>query len=49
MTAKKKIFKDDEAKKNLFVFSKVLTALRGGNHGGGNGGDDTPPTPLPAQ
>ena len=44
-----KIFKDDEAKKNLFVFSKVLAALRGGNHGGNNGGDNTPPTPPPAQ
>ncbi|MCL5030279.1 MAG: hypothetical protein M1480_14805 [Bacteroidetes bacterium] len=43
-----KIFKDDDAKKNLFVFSKVLASLRGGNHGG-NGGDDTPPTPPPAQ
>jgi len=39
------IFKDNEVKKNLFVFSKILAALRGSNHGG-NGGGQTPPPPT---
>jgi len=41
-----KVFKDNEAKKNLFVFSKILSTLRGGNHGGGNNDtNQTPPAP----
>lgn len=38
-----RIFKNDKAKKDLFVFSKVLAALRGGSNGGIN-----PPPPPPA-
>ena len=37
-----RIFKNDKIKKDMFVFSKVLAALRGGDHGGQT------PTPPPA-
>lgn len=38
------IFRNNKTKKDLFVFSKILAALRGGKHRG-DGGDETPPAP----